>query len=110
MNSEIKQRFPTSEVTDKFLPFEDNCSPEFARLEAERLWPYLWQIACRLEELPNVGDFVTYAIVDESIIVISTSPTAIKAYHTVYTHRCAPLPKGCEPRKMFQFRSHGWEL
>jgi phenylpropionate dioxygenase-like ring-hydroxylating dioxygenase large terminal subunit len=31
-------------------------------LEMERLWPHVWQIACREEEIATVGDFVEYAI------------------------------------------------
>ena len=30
--------------------------PDFYQMEAELLWPRVWQMACRLEEIPNVGD------------------------------------------------------
>ena len=48
-------------------------SESFARAEADNLWPKVWQNACRVEELPNIGDYVTYDIMDESIIVVRTS-------------------------------------
>ncbi len=87
MTAARTQPFPTEEVTDSFLPADDQSNPLFARFEEERLWPYVWQVACRLEEIPNVGDFVTYEIVDESIIVVRTSETEIKAFHNVCPHR-----------------------
>ena len=30
----------------------------FFELENEKLWPHVWQMACRLEEIPGPGDFV----------------------------------------------------
>ena len=41
-------------------------------MEAERLWPRVWQMACRLEEIPQPRDFVEYEILDQSIIVLRT--------------------------------------
>ncbi|RYZ84846.1 MAG: iron-containing redox enzyme family protein, partial [Proteobacteria bacterium] len=31
-------------------------------IEAKALWPRTWQVACRLEEIPSVGDYVSYDI------------------------------------------------
>jgi nitrite reductase/ring-hydroxylating ferredoxin subunit len=105
-----RRSFPTSEVTAGFIPFDDNTSAEFAALENERLWPLVWQIACRLEEIPKVGDFVTYDIVDDSIIVVRVSDTEIKAYHNVCPHRGRQLVEGCGRTGFFKCRFHGWEF
>ena len=37
-------------------------SPEFARLEADALWPRVWQVAGRVDQLPEAGDYLTYEI------------------------------------------------
>ena len=65
-------KFPAGEraIRDDFVPKEAYISREFAALEAQRVWPRTWQVACREEEIPKVGDFVTYNILDESIIVV----------------------------------------
>src|SRR3546814_18153647 len=94
MSSQTKQRFPTAEVTPNFIPKDDQSNPEFARLEAERLWPYVWQIACRLEEIPDIGNFVTYDIMDESIIVVRSSETEITACPQVVPQRVRHIPEG----------------
>src|SRR3546814_3095286 len=44
-------------------------SREFADAEAEHLWPRVWQVACREEEIPRPGNYIAYDIVDDSIIV-----------------------------------------
>ena len=55
---------------EDFIPKEDYVGRDFARLEQQRLWPRTWQMACREEEIPRVGDYVTYDVLDESIIVV----------------------------------------
>ena len=32
----------------------------FFKLESEKLWPHVWQMACRLEQISNVGDWAEY--------------------------------------------------
>lgn len=110
MTDSMTQQFPTRDVRDGFLPLDDQSNPAYARLEEARLWPRVWQIACRLEEIANVGDFVTYEIVDESIIVVRASETLIRAYHNVCPHRGRQLTEGCGRAKRFKCRFHGWEF
>jgi phenylpropionate dioxygenase-like ring-hydroxylating dioxygenase large terminal subunit len=102
LNSEI--------VTETFIPKTDYLSPEFARLEAEHLWPRVWQIACREEEVPNVGDFVTYDVLDDSIVVVRSTDDTIKAFHNVCPHRGRILVEGHGQIKQFVCRFHGWQF
>jgi phenylpropionate dioxygenase-like ring-hydroxylating dioxygenase large terminal subunit len=101
--------YSPAEIRDDFVPKDVYFSKDFAELEAERLWPRVWQLACRLEEIPNVGDFVTYDIVDDSIIVVRTSASAVKAYHNVCPHRGRRLTEGCGHAEKFICRFHGWQ-
>jgi phenylpropionate dioxygenase-like ring-hydroxylating dioxygenase large terminal subunit len=95
-------------VRDDFVPKEGYLSRDFARLEAERMWPRTWQVACRLEEIPRTGDFVTYDILDESIIVVRSAAGQIKAFYNVCQHRGRRLTEGCGHVKTFMCRFHGW--
>ena len=36
------------------IPKERYYDPDFYAMEAEQLWPRVWQMACRLEEIPDV--------------------------------------------------------
>lgn len=102
--------FAPQEVRDDFIPRDVYFSREFAQLEAEKLWPHVWQLACRLEEIPNVGDYVTYDILDDSIIVVRNSETTVKAYYNVCPHRGRRLTEGCgHVQKHFVCRFHGWQ-
>lgn len=98
---------PTTEapVTYGQEPF---LSKEYARAEGDKLWSKVWQHACRVEEIPNVGDYVTYDIQNDSIIVVRSAPDKIKAFHNVCSHRNRRLTKGCGHATQFQCRYHAW--
>jgi nitrite reductase/ring-hydroxylating ferredoxin subunit len=66
---------------------------EFYRLECERLWPNVWQMACRLEQIPNVGDWIEYSNVGKSVIVVRTKD-GVKAHHNHCRHRGVPIAGG----------------
>ena len=78
--------FPEQEIRSDFVPASDY-SEEFHRLEMERVWPRVWQIACREEEIPHVGNYVNYEIGHESILVVRSAPDSIKAFYNVCPHR-----------------------
>ncbi len=95
-------------VGRELLPRERFTSPEFAALEAERLWTRVWQIACRVEELRAPGDFVEYTIIDQSVIVLRTD-TGLRAYFNTCPHRGTRLAQGCgQFRGEIRCPFHGW--
>jgi phenylpropionate dioxygenase-like ring-hydroxylating dioxygenase large terminal subunit len=107
---EHKDPFSPDEVRDDFVPKDAYFDPSFAALEAKRLWPKVWQIACRLEEIKNVGDYVTYDILDESIIVVRDGIDSIRAFHNVCPHRGNQLTEGCGTTRRFVCSFHGWQF
>ena len=68
-------------------PVEAFISPEYAKAEHDLLWPKVWQMAGRLEDIPEVGNYFTYNILDESIIVVRTAPDKVNAFYNVCPHR-----------------------
>jgi phenylpropionate dioxygenase-like ring-hydroxylating dioxygenase large terminal subunit len=98
-------------VTDpERIPVQRYYDEEFFELERQHLWPRVWQMACRLEEIPEVGDWVEYKILEWSIIVVRT-PSGVKAFHNTCRHRGVQLASGghgnCEVQG-FQCPFHGW--
>jgi phenylpropionate dioxygenase-like ring-hydroxylating dioxygenase large terminal subunit len=83
--------------------------PDYVALEKERLWPRIWQMACRVEEIPDVGDYVTYDIADESIVVIRAAADRISAFHNICQHRGRRLTKGCGTAQRLRCPFHGWQ-
>lgn len=96
-------------IRDDFIPAENYLSPALVRLEKARLWPKVWQMACRVEEIPKVGDFVNYKICDDSILVTRTAPDRIQAHYNVCQHRGRKLREEDKGHVSQWFcRFHGW--
>lgn len=96
------------EVPDR-APKQRYHDPDFFALEAERLWPRVWQMACRLEEIPEPGDYVTYEILDQSVIVVRGEEGQVRAFENTCRHRGVRLVEGrgtCESGFTCPF--HGW--
>ena len=45
-------------IDPEMIPAQRYYDEEFYRLECERVWPHVWQMACRLEMIPDVGDWI----------------------------------------------------
>ena len=54
-------------------------SQAFFELEAERLWPKVWQMACREEEVAQPGDAVVYDILGYSWIIVRGQDRQLRA-------------------------------
>ncbi|MFT4025244.1 MAG: aromatic ring-hydroxylating dioxygenase subunit alpha [Novosphingobium sp.] len=84
----------TFAVTDpERIPAARYYDEEFYKLEVEKLWPHVWQMACRTEQIPNVGDWIEYSNVGKSVIVVNTK-NGIKAFHNACRHRGVPIAGG----------------
>jgi phenylpropionate dioxygenase-like ring-hydroxylating dioxygenase large terminal subunit len=96
------------EVPDR-APKERYVDPEFFRLEAEQLWPRVWQMACRLEELPEPGDFVEYEILDQSVVVARRDDMEVVAFQNACRHRGVKVVAGHGHLSSgFTCPFHGW--
>jgi phenylpropionate dioxygenase-like ring-hydroxylating dioxygenase large terminal subunit len=96
-------------------PVEAFLSPEYAKAEAEKLWAKVWQMAGRVEELPEVGSYITYDILDESFLIVRTAADTIKAFYNVCPHRGRRLVNTPEDenraggkKQRFVCGFHGW--
>lgn len=94
--------------TSFMIPKQVYLDPAIAKLEKERLWPKVWQVAGREEELPSVGSFLTYEICDQSVIVMRADEHRIVAYHNVCQHRGKRLLEGKGKVQQVSCRFHGW--
>ncbi|MGH8976901.1 MAG: aromatic ring-hydroxylating oxygenase subunit alpha, partial [Acidimicrobiia bacterium] len=83
--------------------------PDFYAMEAALLWPRVWQMACRLEEIPEPRDFVEYEILDQSVIVVRTDDMQVRAFQNACRHRGVRIVEGrgtCD--NGFTCPFHGW--
>lgn len=88
--------------------------PGFARLEFEKLWSKAWQVAARLDEIPQPGDYTVYNIGDQSVLVVRADADTVKAYHNFCPHRGTALGEGsgtfADGRIICPFHGWRWDL
>ena len=97
-------------------PTEAFFSSDYLEAEKKRLWPKVWQMVERETDLLNPGDWMTYNVADESIIVLRKQDGSLVAFHNVCPHRGRQLidvPDGVHDmrgsqRTGFVCGFHGW--
>jgi phenylpropionate dioxygenase-like ring-hydroxylating dioxygenase large terminal subunit len=91
------------------VPKERYYDPAFYAMECEQLWPRVWQMACRLEEIPEPRDFVEYQFLDQSLILLRNDDLSVSAFQNACRHRGVKLVQGhgtCG--RGFTCPFHGW--
>jgi nitrite reductase/ring-hydroxylating ferredoxin subunit len=84
--------------------------PDFQKKEFERLWTRTWQMACRLEHIPEVGDYYVYDIGPYSFIIVRSAEDEVKAHFNACLHRGTKLrPSGTVgSAQELKCPFHGW--
>ena len=91
------------------VPKERYFDQQFYELENERLWPRVWQMACRLEEIPNPHDVIEYEFLDQSVMLVRAEDMSVRAFQNTCRHRGVKLVVGrdrCDSGFTCPF--HGW--
>ena len=85
---------------------------EFHELEKDKIWKRVWQMACREEDIPHVGDTLVYDICDLSILVVRSAPTTIRAFFNACLHRGRQLKEhdGNNTELRCAFHGYCWNL
>jgi len=99
------------------IPVEAYISEEYARAERDRLWRKVWLQAGRVEDITAPGDYISFEILDDSVLILRDSAGDVRAYHNVCPHRGRRLvdpPAGARNargrRPNFTCAYHGWRF
>jgi len=84
----------------------------FHDAEVASLWRTVWQMACREEQVSEVGDSLVYDVAEISLVVVRTGPDEIRAFVNSCLHRATALRS--QPGRITELRCpfHGftWNL
>lgn len=95
-------RIPRARYTDK----------AFYDLEVEHMWSKVWQVACREEQIPEVGDCVLYDGPAGALIIVRSAEDEIRAHYNTCLHRGMKLCASDTSVGAFRCPYHGftWNL
>jgi len=94
---------PVKIPTDRFN------KKKFHDLEVEKIWKKTWQMVCREDDIPEVGDYHLYEIAHLNYLVVRTGENEFKAFPNSCLHR-GRLLRQRSGKKATEFRCpyHGW--
>jgi phenylpropionate dioxygenase-like ring-hydroxylating dioxygenase large terminal subunit len=107
--TDLTASVPHRITNPELIPVERYYDEAFFALENKHLWPHVWQMACRLEEIPEVGDYTVYSILTHSVLLVHTKD-GVKAFKNACRHRGLRLahgPGNCS-KDGFVCPFHGW--
>ena len=73
------------------LPGGRYTSDAFWELEREHLWPRVWVLAGRVEDVPHVGDYATFDDLGVPMLIVRGKDEQIRAFYNTCQHRGAPV-------------------
>ncbi|AEG50870.1 Rieske (2Fe-2S) iron-sulfur domain protein [Sphingobium chlorophenolicum L-1] len=99
----------THTPTGRPLAYRYYFDPAYVSEEVEKIWKKHWQLACRVEDIPNVGDRVAYDVGPLSFLIVHSDENIFKAFWNSCRHRarrlCTDEP---ESGDMIQCPFHAW--
>lgn len=82
--------------------------PGLLALEVEKLFHQEWVCVGRVEEVEKPGDFFTYRLGKESILVVRGQDGKLRALSNVCRHRGSLIAEGAGNRRLFSCPYHAW--
>ena len=96
LRDEMRHEFARTAPPPDFPAFHDipvgrHTSTEFWELEQQHLWPYVWVLAGRVEDVTAPGDFFLFDDLRAPIIVVRGNDGGLRAFYNTCQHRGAPV-------------------
>ncbi len=103
------ERAPDPELGTAPIPKSRYTSAAFAQREWERMWTRAWLLAGRESDAANPGDYFTFEIGPESVLVVRQADGSLAARYNVCMHRGNRLREpGRGHAESFSCLFHGW--
>ena len=103
------ERAPVPELGTEPIPKERYLSRDYAEEEHRRLWSRVWHLAGFERDILESGDYLTYEIGRESILVVRQASGGVAAFHNVCQHRGTRLVEpGRGSARSFTCQFHAW--
>ncbi len=92
----------------RHLPSYFYTSPEVFEIEKNRLFYQDWLCVGRAEEIAKPGDYFTFKVIDEPIVVCRNRQGEVAAFSNTCAHRGVEVAKGAGNTRAFVCPYHAW--
>lgn len=94
--------------TARAMPPSVYTSEEFLKSELESVFSRDWVCVGRASALSKPGDYLTYELAGEPIIVLRDASGQLRAMSNVCRHRMSTMLEGCGNKRAIVCPYHGW--
>lgn len=98
----------TSTKPIKGLPAKYFNDPEIFLRIRDNLFFRTWQFACHQSQLPNSGDYYSFSLFNQDILVVRGHDGELRAMYNVCQHRGHKLVEGSGNKKLIVCPYHAW--
>jgi phenylpropionate dioxygenase-like ring-hydroxylating dioxygenase large terminal subunit len=104
------EKTPDPELGHEPIAKERYTSPEFMRLEWERMWTKVWLLGGFEQDLREGGDYICTDIGRESVLIVRQNDGSVRAFYNVCQHRGNRLrAEGTGSTDSFKCQYHHWD-
>ena len=87
-------------------------SSEIAARERDAIWSRVWQVAGRVDDVPDIGDWMEYRVLDQSYVIVRGNDGELRGFVNACRHRgntlCAGGSGSCGSAARFVCPYHLW--
>ena len=110
-NAELEQirgRYDQSAIRSHSINTRSYIDPKFLQIEQEQVFKRCWQFVCHEEKLSETGNYISFQIANQSILVMRNNKGELKAFYNVCQHRGHELLFGEGKTKRITCPYHAW--
>ncbi|MFD1706996.1 aromatic ring-hydroxylating dioxygenase subunit alpha [Siminovitchia sediminis] len=91
------------------LPYKNYVDPEIFAEEKKKIFRSRWILAGHASQVENIGDFFTFDLADQPLIISRDKNNEIHAFYNICPHRGSKVEKSeSGNKKIFMCQYHGW--
>jgi phenylpropionate dioxygenase-like ring-hydroxylating dioxygenase large terminal subunit len=106
--AELRARMADAHAPRRSMPPAFYTSPDLAEVERERIFRQDWVCLGHVAEIPAPGDYFTFDLVDEPLLVVRGEDGEVRVLSNVCRHRGNLVAEGAGNRLRFVCGYHGW--
>ena len=101
------EQAPLSEAST--IPAPWYVDSRIAELEAEKVFGRTWQVVGRTDQVEKAGDFLTFTVAEEPLVVVRGNDGQLRAFYNVCRHHAAAVVTApCGHAQILHCPYHGW--
>ncbi len=114
IKAKMAEEFARPSQPDGFPAFHDvpigrYTTDEFWELEQQHLWPKVWVMAGRAEDVPDAGSYQTFDDLAQPIVLVRGNDLQVRAFYNTCQHRGAPVVRDAQgSARNLRCQYHGW--